>query len=930
MNSSVFLGVFEGHVAAYPNRVAVDAGQIRVTYETLHANAMRLNNALQTLAVRRGTIVAVAMLPGADHLTAALAILNVGAVYAPIDMDAHSRRQNKTFEQSPCEIIIADEQTADEVMMRPSFRMRVGAIMLVVKNGEVSSFRCDAAGFAPCDLLSWQTARERGGQAFSMAGYLPHGSWQGGQGKLTLESYESLDHVLQWEATTLQVNADARMAYVAHGNFDSSLRDMLLPLFAGATLCIPDATASNDIQKFSTWLVAQQITLLHCAPSFFRALTSAWHNRDETQAPGFDSLRHIVMAGETLNNEDVLAWRAQVSNVALINMFGPAGTTLPRTYHHVREVSGPPHQAVHAGKAIDNTFVAVINNNKLCRIGEIGELYVITPFKGADYADESSTSDGDWVQNPLNPERQLILRTRTQGRYLRDRNIEIIESDRENTTGKKEAPAVSNRGIPLLPHADGYELSNSQKRVWIMYETDNKALYNVPYAFQFDGPLQVAAFCKAIERVVQRHEILRTTFLAADNGPRQFIHPFHAPVHGVAFRDLRAEAANEALALNIITQESNTIFDLETGPLFKATLLRLTDDSFKFLFVTHHIISDAWSMEILIDEVLALYEAFAKDQADPLQPLTIQYKEYAHWQNRQLADGSEGVNRHKQFWLNELKGKPTTVDLPLDFARPAVRTYESETLAVSIDGETKRGLEQHCQRIGATPFMAFVAALNIVLAKHARQNHVTIGFPVAGREHHQLENQIGNYINTIPIRTVIDPNRTFHDFFQDVKRHVLEVLDHQIYPFNQLVEDLDLPLDRSRNVIFDVGFTYDKGNALTVGHQGRNLSGVEVCALENGFNLVKTDLWVKVMEMHYGFSVTISYNIRLFRAPVVQKYLTDIKFLIENIAAPQDHTIQTLIDLLNDNQQRLEMASSKIIKTKNLNSLRTILQKTSR
>jgi acyl carrier protein len=360
---------------------------------------------------------------------------------------------------------------------------------------------------------------------------------------------------------------------------------------------------------------------------------------------------------------------------------------------------------------------------------------------------------------------------------------------------------------PILPadrNAD-LPLSWAQQRLWFLDQLDHAAgaAYHLPAALRLHGALDRDALRATLDRIVARHEGLRTTFASGSDGPVQVIAPadagFTLTEHDL--RELHQLQREQALA-QLNGAEAKALFDLAAGPLVRGQLIRLADDEHILLVTQHHVISDGWSMGILIKEVSALYTAFSQGQPDPLPPLAIQYADYAAWQ-RQWLQG-DALHRQIGFWRTHLEGAPALLELPADRPRPAVQSHAGDRVALTIPAELATGLRGLAQRHGATLFMTLLSGWAVLLARMSGQQDVVIGTPVANRQRSELEAMIGFFVNTLALRVRLGEDPSVAQLLDQVKASTVAAYDHQDLPFEQVVEALRPPRSMSYSPIFQV------------------------------------------------------------------------------------------------------------------------------
>ena len=332
-------------------------------------------------------------------------------------------------------------------------------------------------------------------------------------------------------------------------------------------------------------------------------------------------------------------------------------------------------------------------------------------------------------------------------------------------------------------------LSWAQQRLWFLAQLDAAAsqAYHIPAGLRLYGQLDKSALTDSLNRIVARHEVLRTTFVSVDGEPRQIIASsdsgFTLLEHDL--RNLASDAQNETIA-RISQTEVNQPFDLAAGPLIRGRLLQLSDDEHVLLITQHHIISDGWSIGRLVDEFSSLYTAFSQGQADPLPPLTLQYADYAVWQ-RQWLQG-EVLQAQIDFWKDQLTGAPELLELPTDFPRPAQQSYAGASVDFTLNSELTAQLKHFSQHHNVTLFMTLLTGLVCADGTIERQNDVVIGTPVANRANADLEKLIGFFVNTLALRIRLDDEPSTAQLLEQVKTTTLAAYAHQDLPFEQLVE----------------------------------------------------------------------------------------------------------------------------------------------
>jgi amino acid adenylation domain-containing protein len=349
--------------------------------------------------------------------------------------------------------------------------------------------------------------------------------------------------------------------------------------------------------------------------------------------------------------------------------------------------------------------------------------------------------------------------------------------------------------IPSITLQKCYPLSSSQYRLWILSQFEESSIaYNVSKVYKFEGSLNNDSLLYAFERLIERHEILRTVFKDDDKGiVRQFVNSFEETGFKIFYKDLQGSFNPDELLKIEIHSFLFRSFDLLKGPLLRVGLYQLNENNWVFTFVIHHIISDGWSLEILINEFFLIYNSHKNGEVDNLPPLRIQYKDYSVWQQNELINFKQQAD--KSYWLKQLEGDLPKLQLMGDRPRPLFKTYTGGVVSTRIDSNLTKKLQSYCLEHNGTLHMVLLTAVNVLLYKYTGQKDIIIGTPIAGRYHSDLENQIGLYVNTLAIRSRFNENNSYEELFDNIKGVTLAAYEHQSYPFDQLVNDLKLEHD---------------------------------------------------------------------------------------------------------------------------------------
>jgi syringomycin synthetase protein SyrE len=437
-------------------------------------------------------------------------------------------------------------------------------------------------------------------------------------------------------------------------------------------------------------------------------------------------------------------------------------------------------------------------------------------------------------------------------------------------------------------------LSFAQQRLWFIDQLDPtaSAAYHMPASLVLHGNLDHSALKATLDRLVARHESLRTTFRREGEQPVQIIAAadcgFSLVEHDL--RHLPTEQAEQHAAL-LSEQEAAAPFDLLHGPLIRGSLLRLSDTEHRLLITQHHIISDGWSIGVLVKEFAALYEAFSTGQPDPLPPLALQYADYAAWQ-RQHLDG-ERLSQHIEFWRSHLAGAPALLALPTDRPRPAVQSYQGETLGFDLPVALSSAITRFAQSRAATPFMTLIAAWAVLLGRISGQQDVVIGTVTANRDRLDVQALIGFFVSTLALRVRLDANPTLDQVLQQVKELMLESASRQETPFEQVVEALKPPRSASHSPVFQTMLYTDADGA---GGE-LQLPGLKLDFLPSHKDNTQHDLSLHIDESGQSLSCSLSYSTALFDASTIERLTARFERLLRCFTdAPQTRLGELQLD----------------------------------
>ena len=476
---------------------------------------------------------------------------------------------------------------------------------------------------------------------------------------------------------------------------------------------------------------------------------------------------------------------------------------------------------------------------------------------------------------------------------IRDRKVDIINALKGYSYKK-----YSN--IPLIEDQEYYNVSYAQRRLWIIHQLEEgKSAYNTLSISGFKGAPEPRMLEKAVQQLMDKHESLRTVFFSLNGEIKQRICNKGTLPSPVLYVHLEDADRQQTLLSDCLEEEASYVFDLEKGPLFRIKLIYCSNEEYMFCFNVHHIIADGWSMKLLLNEMQWLYEQNLTQQHSRWPQLPVQYRHYTAWQRQALQE--MGAGSHRAYWNKQMDGDLPVLDLPTDYPRPAVRRYEGSSKEVWLDQELKNSLTAIGLEAGTNIFAVLVAALSGIFFRYTGQQDLMIGTPVSGRAHADLEQQVGLYVNTVVFRSRFSGENTFYELLRQVKQVVLDGLEHEQYPFDLLIEDLNIAGDRSRNPLFDLMIIYEKKEDENNINTSIALESQEL--LRSKVSMF--DLTYDFQEKENGLQLSIVYNKELFGPRRIENMAAHFKQWLQAIITYPHIPLQELEYLSGEEEQVL-------------------------
>ncbi|UFS85862.1 amino acid adenylation domain-containing protein [Bradyrhizobium daqingense] len=471
------------------------------------------------------------------------------------------------------------------------------------------------------------------------------------------------------------------------------------------------------------------------------------------------------------------------------------------------------------------------------------------------------------------------------------RKLVALARDRGRSADRNDASA-----IPVVARGGSFEMSFAQQRLWLLAQLDGvNSSYHIRGALRFSGELDVEALRRSIDRVFARHEALRSVFRVVDEQPRVVLLPTDERVP-LLDHDLRGRDDREQELARLRREEAATPFDLAAGPLIRSRLIRMAEHDYFFLLTQHHIVSDGWSIGVLMRELGALYQAFTAGKDDPLPPLAIQYPDYAAWQRQWLS--GERLQRQVNYWREALAEAPAVLELPTDRPHPPVRSLAGASLPIEIDAALASGIRRLSQSHGASVFMTLLAAWAAVLSRLSGQTDVVIGTPTANRNRPEIEGLIGFFVNMLAIRIDLSTDPSVAELLRRVRAATLAAQDHQDLPFEQVV-DIVRPLrGLDQTPVFQVVFAWQSNEIGTL-----ELPGLKAEVVDIPLQQVRFDLELNLGEMDGRIVGSLNYATSLFDEATIARYRDYLLALLRAMVADADQVIDR-IDIIGAEERR--------------------------
>ncbi|HVO61623.1 MAG TPA: amino acid adenylation domain-containing protein [Terriglobales bacterium] len=475
----------------------------------------------------------------------------------------------------------------------------------------------------------------------------------------------------------------------------------------------------------------------------------------------------------------------------------------------------------------------------------------------------------------------------------------IQENKKENTAQAKEGSVLAqrSRAIPRRAGSEPCALSFSQQRWWFLNQWAPGTADHLSLILRLKGTLKRKALELSLKRLIERHEILRTTYRLVDDSPVQVVSPtIEVPLSFASFSEL-PQPQRDSEAQKFLDQQLRHPFDLSNEPPLRATLLQYAPEDHALLLVMHHIASDGWSRGILLRELEAAYQAYAAGQEPAFADVHVQYSDFSVWQRGQFANGE--LEEQLSYWKERLAAAPALLQLPTDHPRPTIPSLQEGVHTRVLPQNVVSYIQALGQAEGTTLFMTLLAGFQALLYRYSGQEDIVVGAPVAGRDHPDLDGVIGCFINMVPFRSQVDGNSTFRKFLAQVRQTALEAEERQDVPFEKLVEELEGARDMGRAPIFQAVLALE--NLL----RAPQLPGLDVQLHEVETRSAFHDLSLFAAQQSDGLRLRFEYRTDLFTSGAIERMADHFTNMLAAIVADPDRTINSLPMLTQEERQQL-------------------------
>jgi amino acid adenylation domain-containing protein len=477
----------------------------------------------------------------------------------------------------------------------------------------------------------------------------------------------------------------------------------------------------------------------------------------------------------------------------------------------------------------------------------------------------------------------------------------------ESLTEKKDEKLLK---IEKCPENEYYQLSHAQKRLWFFDQMDpGNPAYNLPQAVRFIGDLDIGAVEQTMVILMKRHEALRTSINVVEveeksDETRMEELPLQIVHDQVEIKLNRRDISNlpqkerEKILHQLLEEEGLKPFDLTQAPLFRITLVTMGPLEQVMIFVMHHIVSDGWSMRVIVEEFGYFYDQLKRNSAINYQPLQFQYKDFAYWQNQLLSQNR--LQDQQLYWHERLSGELPVLNLATDYPRPPLQSFNADKINFDIDVSLTGKLKALAKREISTIFMILTAAFKVLLYRYTQQEDNLIGTLIAGRSSHEMEKVIGYFVNILVLRDTIKGEWKFIDFLKKVRQNMLDAYDNQDYPFDKLVDELRVERNAGRSPVFDIMLAFQNYQEVDL---ESSLKSLKIEAIEKDYVVSKYDLYFDIIEMPDHVAIQLEFCSDLYKKETINRMVNHYLNILNSITRHPEKPIPQ-IDMLSEAEKK--------------------------
>ncbi|GJN86751.1 nonribosomal peptide synthase [Purpureocillium lilacinum] len=805
---------------------------------------------------------------------AMLGVMKAGVAFLLLDALLPEQRLREIVAQVNASLLLSSPSN-----QALSSRLEKNAVVFVVN---VESLQC-------IDTLTPRHPAESSGPSSIM--YVIFTSGSTGTPKGVMITHRNLASAIYYQRDIRYIDRESRVFEFSSYSFDACVYNAMKTLVVGGCLCTPSDDDRRD--NLAQSLVSTRATVLEITPSALRLL-------DPTAIPG---LQTLVCAGEQLKAHDIEPW---LGKVRVVNSYGPSECTPASTFN---DASTEPQEMTRIGKGygLVTWIVEPDNIDCLAPLGCVGELLLEGPLVGPGYLDDPTRTAASFVRDPQwllrggggKPGRHgRLYKTGDLVRYnedgslsfigrkdtqvkIRGQRVELGEIEcavqkymPEATQVVVEVFAPDGKASPVL--AVFVRVVDTRARIdkatisWVPHEMERSLAENLPgYMVPH---VVLSALHTAVLALERRHETLRTTFVSIDGANLQRVHPFQP-------KDLKVidvSSTDEEEAMGLLRADQETKFNLETEPGWRVSVFRRGIDDHILSVVLHHIIHDGWSMDVLCKELARFYSAALRGQ-DPLshiEPLHIQYRDYAAWEREQSSEEAPHMRRQVNYWVTQLETSWPAI-LPYDNPRPATFSGLADILRFKVEGELYQRLRKFCIERDVTPFVVFLAAFRATHYRLTGSSDATIGIANANRAREEVKNILGFFVNMQCIRTRVD-HGSFEELIQQVQEVTLLSLANADVPFDRILSQLRITREIGRHPLVQIGFALHSQSQLGKFH----FEGVDSQRLESSM-ASEFDLELHFYQEEHDFRGEVLFSVDLYNHGTISNMLSVFRKVLE-------------------------------------------------